>query len=126
MQRGVSASDVARHLDVSPQRVGNMVNEGILKRATNGRFDLHRCRIASIRWLRAAPQRQPKAPAAARVQEARARQIELRLAQEERELIDIRSVEETIDAIVATFNAELIGVPAASTRDLEVRRHIED
>jgi len=127
MKRGATASEVARHLDLSPQRVGVMVNEGILKRVPSGRFDLDRCRTDYIRWLRAAPQRnQTKAPAAARALEAKARSLELKTAREEAELIPIGAVEEVIDDIVGTFNSELTGVPAACSRDLEVRGRIED
>jgi phage terminase Nu1 subunit (DNA packaging protein) len=127
MKRGASASEVARHLDLSAQRVGNMVNDGILKRRSDGSFDLDACRTAYIRWLRAAPQRrQSKAPAAARVQEAKARALELRLAKEEGGLIEIGVISETIEDIVGTFDSELIGIAAACSRDLEVRNRIED
>jgi hypothetical protein len=67
-----------------------------------------------------------RADAVARAQEARARQLELRLAKEAGSLIELGALEETIGEIVATFNAELIGVPAACSRDIEARGRIEE
>jgi hypothetical protein len=125
MKKSSTASEVARHLDVSAQRVGVMVNEGILKRSADGRFDLDACRVAYIRWLRAAPQRHARSGASTRAQELKVQKLELDLAREHGRLIEIEEVEAAVQDILSTYVAELRGVPAAATRDIELRRTVE-
>jgi phage terminase Nu1 subunit (DNA packaging protein) len=126
MKRGVSASEVARHLDVSPQRVGNMVNDGILKRASSGRFDLDACRIAYIRWLRAAPKRNSQSANSSRALELKIQALEMKLAREEGQLIALSEVEETVEDILGVYRSEMTGVPSSCTRDIQLRQMIEE
>ena len=126
MKRSVSASEVARHLDLSAQRFGVMVNDGVFKRATKGRFDIDACRIAYIRWLRAAPQRNSRSAATSRIQEVKLRTLELNLAREEGELIPLNDVELTVEDILSTYVSELAGLAASCTRDMAVRAAIEE
>ncbi|SRR6266536_1856826 len=126
MKTNATASEVARHLDVSPQRVGNMVKEGILKRSSSGLFDLDRCRIDYIRWLRASPRRNSQSASAARTAELKIQALEMRLARDEGQLINIVEIETVVEDILATYIAELGGVPAAATRDVELRRGLEE
>ena len=82
-------------------------------------------RIAYIRYLRDARASNTKTAAATRVQDARAREIELRMAKDAGTLYAAEDVEAAIADILGTYRSELTGVPAASTRDLTVRATIE-
>jgi hypothetical protein len=126
MKTKVSAVALARHLGVSSQWIGKLVKAGVLVKLPDGTFDLDKSRLRYIRHLLDKGRRSDKSDAAARAQEARARQLELRLRKEEGELIELSAVEEVIGDIVAVFNSELIGVPAACSRDIELRNKIED
>jgi hypothetical protein len=126
MKQRISLIALARHLDLSRQWVGKLSKAGVLPKLPDGTFDLDKSRIRYIRHLRDESRRSNKTDAAARALEARARQLELRLAKEEAELIEIGAVEEMIGDIVGTFNSEMVGVPAACSRDLELRNKIED
>src|SRR5262245_216389 len=120
----VSAVALGRHLDVSSQWIGKLVKAGVLVKLSDGTFDLDRCRVQYIRHLRDG--RGEKSDATARAQEARGRRLELQLQREAGELIGVPDTEEAVGEIVAAFNAELIGIPAACTRDIELRKFIED
>jgi hypothetical protein len=124
-RKGASANQCGAHLDLSRVRVVQLVNEGALPRNNDGSFDLDACRIAYIRYLRSEDRRGAKSATASRVQEARAKEIELRTAREEGRLVPLESVQAAVADILGTFRYELTGVPAASTRDLSVRSEIE-
>jgi phage terminase Nu1 subunit (DNA packaging protein) len=123
-ESAVSASAVARHLDLSRQRVDQLAQQGVFQRDRDGRYDLDRCRIAYIHRLRdnaegATSEQQ------VRLQEARAAQIELRNLRESGELVDAAAVEEELHDILGTLRTDLSGVPAGATRDLQLRKVIE-
>jgi hypothetical protein len=124
-RKGVSANTCGTHLDLSRVRVVQLVNEGALPRLKDGSFDLDACRIAYIRYLRSEDRRGSKSATASRVQEARAKEIELRTAREEGRLVPMDDVQAVIADVLGTYRYELTGVPAASTRDLSVRAEIE-
>lgn len=124
-RKGASANQCGTHLDLSRVRVVQLVNEGALPRNVDGSFDLDACRLAYIRYLRSEDRRGAKSATASRVQEARAKEIELRTAREEGRLVPLEGVQAAIADILGTYRYELTGVPAASSRDLAVRSEIE-
>jgi hypothetical protein len=124
-RKGASANQCGAHLDLSRVRVVQLVNEGALPRNKDGSFDLDECRVAYIRYLRSEDRRGAKSATASRVQEARAKEIELRTAREEGRLWDAETAEAAFAEILGTFRSELSGVPAGSTRDLAIRAEIE-
>lgn len=122
---GASAQACGTHLDLSRVRIVQLVDEGALPRNKDGSFDLDACRVAYIRYLRSEDRRGAKSATASRVQEARAKEIELRTAREEARLIPLDDVSAAIADILGTYRSELSGVPAAASRDLAVRAEIE-
>src|SRR5207253_1359713 len=88
-RKGASANQCGTHLDLSRVRVVQLVNEGALPRNVDGSFDLDACRLAYIRYLRSEDRRGAKSATASRVQEARAKEIELRTAREEGRLVPL-------------------------------------
>ena len=125
-QNGVSAAEIGRHLDMSRQRVGQLEAESVFKRLDNGRYDLTACRIAYIRWLKDENRRGSKAAGASRVQDARTREIERRMAREDGQLVEADDVQALVIEIVGGFVSELHGVPAGASRDPAVRSAIEE
>ena len=54
---GVLATQLARHLDLSRQRIQQLVDEKVIPQLPSGRFDMDTCRLAYLRWLRAPERR---------------------------------------------------------------------
>jgi hypothetical protein len=79
-----------------------------------------------IKWLKDEDRRASKTSAQSRVQQARAREIELRIAVAEGRLFPAEVVERDVGNILGAFRSELSGVPAASTRDMAIRTEIEN
>ncbi|MDA9510919.1 hypothetical protein XI09_40950 [Bradyrhizobium sp. CCBAU 11386] len=127
---GVSQAQVAQHLDVSQPRVAQFVGEGVFKPLPNRKLDLDASRVAYIRWLRDETRKSTQSAASARVQDARARAIELRTAREEARLVPLDDVQAVVADILGTYRSELTGIAAAATRDLSVRaaiqQHLDD
>lgn len=123
--KGTSDAAVGKHLDLSRQRVPQLVAEGVFKKTKGGKLDLDECRIAYIRFLRATERRVNQSAETNKFRDARAREIDLRIAREEMKLIDIDDVDALVGEIVGGFRSDLSGVPAACTRDLAMRRLIE-
>src|ERR1700681_1270524 len=118
---------LAKHLDLTARRAQQLVSEGVLpRRRANGTFDLDKCRVAYIRYFRAAGRRSKDSDAKARAQEARTRTLELRARREEGEVVEMTEVEVVFSDIISTLSAELGGVPAACSRDLALRETIEE
>lgn len=122
---GSTQASIAKHLDISQPRVAQFVAERVFKPLSNGKLDLDVCRLAYIRWLRDETRKSSQSAAAARVQDARARAIELRTEREMGKWIEVEDVEGWMTEVLGTFRSALWGLPAASTRDLTLRAEIQ-
>jgi hypothetical protein len=122
---GVSQVTLAKYLDISQQRVAQFVAEGVFPRLPDGKLDKDVSRVIYIRWLRDETRKSSTSEAARRVQDARARGIEIRNARELGKLVPTEDVLAWNAEILGTLRTELSGVAAASTRDLELRVEIE-
>jgi hypothetical protein len=121
----VNATDLAKHLDLTRQRVSQLEADGVIKKSAGGKFDQNVCRIAYLRWLRDTDRRATKSAAASRVSDARTREIELRIAQREKKLIETSEAFSILDEIIGIYGDSYRGLPARATRDLKVRRAIQ-
>lgn len=121
----VTATALGAHLDLTRQRVTQLVNENIISRRADGRFDLNQSRVSYIRWLRGTERRSVRAEADVQYRKLRARGVELRIAELEGRLIEITDMEEVVDEFAGIIRSELAGLPARVTRDLILRRTIE-
>jgi hypothetical protein len=125
MTATVTASALGRHLDLSRQRVVQLSDEGVIERRPDDRFDQDAARVAYVRWLRAEDRRAVKTVADGRLRDARAREVELRIAEREHRLIDIVEHESVLVEVLGIVTTALDGLPARVTRDLGLRAVIE-
>ena len=120
--QNLNVSAVARHLFLSPARVRELQAEGVFQRL-NGKLDLDECRHRYIDHLR---QRRPKSAADEKWREERARQLALQNAVKARDLIPFTEANEGLETVIGFVLAELYGMGARVSRDLEVRRRIDE
>jgi phage terminase Nu1 subunit (DNA packaging protein) len=78
-----------------------------------------------INWLKDENRRATITKSVSRVQEARANEIELRTAREKRDLIHVDDLIPLFSDVLGTLRSELSGLPAAVTRDPELRAKVE-
>lgn len=67
-----------------------------------------------------------RSTAAADATQARADEIRQRMAIKDRTLIPLDEALQAMEIVVGTVNSELTGLPARATRDMAIRRKIED
>jgi hypothetical protein len=77
----VRVSRLARHLDLSTTRIGQLVAEKIIVRLPSGKFDQDACRIAYLRWLRAPERRAARSQVDQDFTSAKAELIRLRVGE---------------------------------------------
>jgi len=121
----VIAIQLAKHLDLSRQRVQQLVDEHVIARLPNGKFDQDACRVAYLRWLRDPERRSARSEANARFIDAKTELLRMRVAEKCRDLIPRSEVDETLHAIAGIVNVHLSGMAARCSPDLRVRSTID-
>jgi phage terminase Nu1 subunit (DNA packaging protein) len=117
----VSVGKVAKALNLTPQRVQQLANEG-LPREDRGKYDLGKCLLWYIRYLQAALEKKavPMANGGyagereerVRLLRAEAELKEMELAKEREQLVAIADVEREWSAIVLSVKARIMAIPA--------------
>ena len=115
----------ARLLMLSGERVRQLVKAGYIPLPTRGRTTIVGAVQGYIRFLKDEARKNTKSEAASRAVDARAREIDLKIAERRRELIPLTDALLAMDILVGETNAQLAGLPARITRDLTLRREIE-
>jgi hypothetical protein len=123
----VTATQLGMHLDLSRQRVQQLVDEHVIARLPNGRFDQDDSRVRYLRWLRAPKRRSARTQADAEHVRAKTEMLQLRLMEKRGDLVRQSDVDALIDEIVGVTLTAMSSMPArcAPRGDLAVRRCIE-
>ncbi len=121
----VSAEALGKLLGVSRKWIEKLAGEGVIEREAKGKYPVGAAVRGYIGWLKDDQRRSSKTAADSRLRDARARLIELRIAEQSHELIETEEAIATVDEIIGTIRAEASGVAATVTRDVEIRDRIE-
>ena len=125
-QDGLISTEVAgRLLMISAERVRQLIKAEYIARGAGGKIALVAAVQGYIKFLKDEDRRSSKSASDSRVRDARAAEIELRVAERRRVLIEMDEAIAASDKIVAVVRAEIVGLPARATRDMDVRRVIE-
>jgi len=84
----VLATQLAKHLDLSRQRVQQLVDEHVIAQLPNGKFDQDACRIAYLRWLRDPERRSARTQVDADFVRAKTELIAIRVREKRRSVVD--------------------------------------
>jgi hypothetical protein len=123
----VSTSELALHLDMGVSRVAALSNDGTLPRNIDGSFPLDACRVAYIRFIRAAAaSRARTGDRTTPLIETKTLKAKLELAVAQGSYVNIDDVELILTEAVAGFRNHLSGIGASVTRDLALRAQIEE
>jgi hypothetical protein len=114
----VSASVLALHLDCSRAYIGKLEAEGVIRRQGDG-FPLDQSRVAYLRYLRRERRQSPRSEADATLAHAKAEMLQLKLAQQKKELVLKTDADELIAALTGVVLTALSSLPAlrAARRD---------
>lgn len=118
--------DVAgRLLMIGPERIRQLNKAGYIAIPKRGFTTIVSAVQGYIRFMKDEDRKQTATGAAERARDARAREIDQRIAERDRKLIPIEDAELAMDLLVGAVNKELDGQAARITRDMALRRVIE-
>ncbi|MBI1649866.1 hypothetical protein [Hyphomicrobium sulfonivorans] len=120
----IKAEVAAALIRVTLRRLQQLVAEGWIKKEA-GHYTIRGVVHGYLNFLDSVRERATKNEADNRVRAARAREIELRTAREESELIPTDEAVAYTQAVVGALISRMNGLPAQITRDLNERRRIE-
>ncbi len=122
----IPIGQAARLLLISDERIRQLQKQGYIPRAPKrGVVPLVGAVQGYLRYLKDEERQSSKSAAASRVTDARTREIELRIAERQRDLIPQEDARAVIGEMAAMVKAEFVGLPARVTRDLDLRRTLE-
>lgn len=121
----VSTARAAKLLGVTPVRIRQLIAEGYIAKTGRDRIVLEVAVQGYLRFRNDDNRRSSKSASASRVQDARAREIDLKVAEREGRLVDIVEHIDLFAEVFGALKAGLAGVPARLTRDMSFRRKIE-
>ncbi len=122
----ITVDQAAALLTITPTYLRQLCRDGRIPRPARGMVPLVACVQGYIRWLKDEERRTSKTAEAAAVHRARAREIELRIAREQGQLVELADAEAIFSDVMGTWRTELAGLGAAVTRDLTIRQRIDD
>jgi restriction endonuclease Mrr len=122
----ITVSQAAALLGRSDRWVQGLVKAGYIERANRGEYTLVAVIRGALAYYEDQITKNNKAAAATRASEARTREIELRIRERSRELIAMEDARAVVGEMAALVRAELAGLAARYTRDMEARRVLEE
>ena len=123
--RPLTLHEAAQLLDRSPRHVQTLAAAGWLSRTARGEYPLEPLVRGALRYYDDLLSRANKSASAARVTDARTEEIRLRIAERTRDLIPMEDAKAVMASVVSEVRAEIVGMGARITRDMELRRQID-
>lgn len=121
----ISIELAARLLMIGAERVRQLIKAGFIARTKPGFTTIPSAVQGYIKFLKESAQENTQTASASKAQEARAREINMRVDREERNLISQEEAQLALSMACGMFVEEMGGLAARCTRDLATRRIIE-
>ncbi|MEZ2407311.1 hypothetical protein AB6806_10885 [Bosea sp. RCC_152_1] len=116
---------LATLLMLSKERVRQLVRDGHIPKSQRNTYPIIKAVQDYIAFLKDEERRTSKAQAESGLKNSRQTEIDMRIAERRRELIELKEAELALARIVGVVNAEIAGLPVRVTRDVPQRREIE-
>lgn len=110
----------------TPQWIHALVGKGFIRRASRGRYTVIDVVHGRIKSLQEEQKTTTKSAADSRLKDLKAREVEIRIAQAEHRLIGTEEALAVLDEVVGTIRAECAALPAKVSREVAVRRMVEN
>lgn len=121
----ISVENAAKLVLLTPRHLSRLVQDGWIKKTAGGHYSLVGVVQGRIRQLEHKLKEGSKSAAQNTASLARAKEIEIKIAERQRKLIKVTEATEVIDAIAARVRIAFEGLPAQFTRDLDLRQQAE-
>jgi hypothetical protein len=121
----ITLEQACRLVMLSNERIRQLVKDGYIPKPAKNSYPLVGVVQGYIRFLRDEDRRSSKTAAESGLKAARQKEVELRIAERSRDLIDVREHSDIVDEMAGMFVAGLSALPARVTKDMAMRREIE-
>ena len=122
----MSSAALAAHLSCVPSYIRKLVEQGVIERRGDGRFDQDQCRLKYLAHLREARKVSPRGAVDTAFTAAKTALVQLRVAERAGKLIPGEQHDARCEEIAGTFLAALSSMPAqVAVGDLSMRRRLE-
>lgn len=121
----ITVDVAAALLELTPQRIRQLAQAGFIKIHRRSHTTITSTVRGYVRFLKDEERKATQTGAAERARDARAREIEQKIAERDRRLIPTEEAELVMDLLVGAVAKELDGMAARITRDMAFRRLIE-
>lgn len=112
-------------LGISRKRISQLVQEGFISKAGRGTTTILAAARGYARYWQEKASQETKTSADTRVRDARAAEIEQRIAERNRQLVTAAEATAALDHVVAACGEAFAAIPAMLTRDVGERNRIE-
>lgn len=121
----ITAAQAAVLLGRSERWVYNLVQGGYITKEAYGQYSVVAVVRGAMAYMDEQIAKMQKSAAGNRATDARTREIELRIAERQRDLIPQEDARAVVSEMAAMVRAEFVGLPARFTRDMGERRRLE-
>lgn len=121
----IGLDECAQLLCLTKERVMQLVKDEVIPKAGRGEYPIVGAVQGYIKFLRADRRMTSQSQASSRLQQAKERQLQLKMAQEARELIPTEEAHAFTQMVVGTLMSRLSGLAQQVTRDGDQRRKLE-
>jgi hypothetical protein len=123
----VTATQLGRHLDLSRQRIRQLVDEHVIAQLPNGRFDQNDARIRYLRWLRDPERRSAKSEAERDFIRAKTELIDIRIREKRRDVMPTEMAIADMERLIDIVLTQMSGMGARiGGHDLQLRRRVDE
>lgn len=122
----IAAHVAAKLIMVTERHLSRLVKDGWIKKSADGKYTLIGVVQGYILSLRDEKSRNSQKSAQSKTQDARSREIEQRMAMKDRRLVAMEEVFAVNDEAWGKARDLIVGFPAKFTRDLELRRKLDN
>ncbi|WP_246008448.1 hypothetical protein [Afifella aestuarii] len=116
---------MAELLGLTPRRLQQLAGEGWITKSGRGRYPLTASVKGYLKFLEESARRSTDKDGERRLREIRIEREELALAKEKRAVIPTEEAIAATDDVLGMLKADLDGIPARLTRDLEERAKVK-
>ncbi|WP_172374038.1 hypothetical protein [Mesorhizobium sp. NZP2234] len=117
--------DIDRKTLAGPAGSTSLSGKATFRSLGRGRYPLQAAVRGYIKFLKGTIAGQTKSASSNRAQDARAAEIELRIAREDRRIVDMGEAVAALDRVTGDFLQAIGGLPARITREPRERQRIE-
>lgn len=121
----ITVTQASALFDRTPRWMQNLVAAGFIAKPERGRYSIAAVCRGVVAYFEAERDKTSKVASASRATDARTEEIRLRIAERRRELIPMDDARAELAAVVSEVRAEIVGMGARITRDMELRRQID-